>query len=370
MKKTPDVALISVSLTGGANLFDDTVARQWSWVSDALYSRLLGPFPYGKVKRVDIYDPVAEVLQIASIDADVVPTKQVIVANTRYGIVSGNPDSTYESFPIGATKVGFTSASVLSGNADTDRANVYRALVSRFNAYSGGNAKASEVAVIDYTSGGATGNATPVIGDVLTQTTSGATAKILKWTITSGSFGAGTAAGKAWLYDISDPVAMLLTPAKTWTYRTTSLLTQTDATGVKATGIALVDNAGYFTSNNARGGVNYVSVNGGFSTVGPIIDRGSSYSVGIGSDMLARMPRLDPTGQECVTGTLEYNFENKAIPDPAKTYTKFVVTYETQLEESLAATLVETESVAVCYVDFAASDIATLKSNIATYAAK
>src|SRR5664279_4993126 len=305
MKKRPNVALINVSLGGGANLYDDSTAQQWSWVNDAIYSRLLGPFPYGKVKRVDIYDPVAESTQIVSLDADVVPNKQVIVANTKYGLSSGNPEVSYESQAIGPLKVGYTSASVLSGNADTDRATVYRALISRFNAYSGGNATATEVGVIDYTSGGATGNATPVIGDSIKQTTSDVTAKILKWTVTSGSFAAGTAAGKMWLYDFSDASGFLITPSKTWTYRTTSLLTQTDATGVKATGIAFVDKAGYYTSDNARGGINYVNVNGGFNTVAPVVDRGGTYSMGIGSEMLANMPKLDPTGQDCVSGTLE-----------------------------------------------------------------
>ena len=369
MKKRPNVALINVSLTGGANLFDDTVAKQWAWVNDALKSRLLGPFPYGKVKRVDIYDPVAEVTQIVSVDAGVDGVKQVIAANTKYGLVSGNPDVDYESQAIGPLKVGYTSASVLSGNADTDRATVYRALISRFNAYSGGNATASEVAVFDYTAGGLTGLATPVIGQVVTQTTSGVTAKILKWTLTSGTFGAGTAAGKIWLYDISDPTAMTTTPVKTWTYGT-STFSGTDNTGVKATGIAFVDKAGYFTSDNARGGLNYFAVNGGFNTVGPVIDRAGAYSMGIGSEMLARMPVYEPTGQDAIRGTLEYDFENKAIPDPAKTYTKFVVTFEQGDEESLAATVVTTESQAICYVDYAASDLATLKTNIATYAAK
>ena len=320
---------------------------------------------------MDIYDPVAESTQIISVDADVSGTKQVIVANTKYGLVMGNPDVDYETQEKGQTKASYTSASVLSGNADTDRATVYRALISRINAYNGANAVASEVAVIDYTLGGATGFAAPVIGDVITQTTSGVTAKVLKFTVTGGAWTTpGTAAGKMWLYDISDPAALLLTPAKTWTYRTNSTLTQTDVTGLKATGIAIVDKAGYFTSDNARGGINYVSVNGGFSTVAPVIDRAGAYSMGIGSEMLARLPVFDPTGQDAVRGTLEYAFENNAVPDPAKTYTKFVVTFEQGDEESLAATLVTTESVAVCYVDFAAADLATLKSNIATYAAK
>jgi len=370
MKKRPNVALINVSLTGAANLFDDTVAKHWSWVNDAAKARLLGPFPYGKVKRVDIYDPVAEVLQIVSIDADVVPTKQVIVANTKYGIVSGHPDATYESFTAGPTKVGYTSASVLSGNADTDRATVYRALISRFNSYAGANAVAHEVAVIDYTLGGATGFDTPVIGDVVTQTTSGVTAKILKWTLASGTFAGGDAAGKMWLYDISSPAGLLLTPAKTWTYQTNNTVTQTNNTGILATGIAFVDKAGYYTSDNARGGLNYFNVTGGFSTVAPVIDRGAAYSLGIGTEMLARMPVFEPSGQDAIRGTLEYAFENNAIPDPAKTYVKFVVTYLQGDEESLAATIVETESVAVCYVDFLAADIGDLKTNIATYAGK
>lgn len=370
MKKRPNVALINVSLTGGANLWDDTVAKHWAWVNDAAKSRLLGPFPYGKVKRVDIYDPVAESLQIVSVDANVSGTKQVIVANTKYGLVLSNPDVDYETQPIGQTKASYTSASALSGNADTDRATVYRALVDKINAYAGANAVASEVAVIDYTLGGATGLDTPVIGDVITQTTSAVTAKILKWTLASGTFAGGDAAGKMWLYDISDPTALLLTPAKTWTYQTNNTLTQTITTGVKATGIAIVDKAGYFTSDNARGGINEMAVNGGFNTVAPIIDRAGAYPMGIGSEMLARLPKVDPTGQDCVTGTLEYDFENKAVPDPAKTYTKFVVTFEQGDEESLAATIVSTESVAVCYVDFAAADLETLKSNIATYAAK
>lgn len=366
MKKRPIAAIVNTSLTGGANLWDDTTAKHWGWVKDSNKTRLLGPYPYGKVKRVDIIDPVAETLQVVSIDCGT--TKETIVASTRYRIEIGNPEADYETQGQVPTKVAFTSAATLSGNADTDRANVYTQLVSRINAYGGSNCTAYNVYVTDYTSGGATGNATPVIMQSATQQTSSVTAKFLKWTVTSGTFGAGSAAGKVWFYDVSDMTACLTT-AVTWTYGTTTL-TQTNGTGVKNTGIAIVDNAGYFTSNLQRGGANFVGLTQGFKTVVATVEQSPVYSIGIGTDMLNQLAKFNYEKNDAISGSLEYVFEEGSLPVAGNTYTKFVVTYLRGDENALAGEPQEVEHQEVMYMNYAASDLSTLKSNIATYAAK
>ena len=66
-------------------------------------------------------------------------------------------------------------------------------------------------------------------------------------------------------YDISDEASWLET-AKTLTGGTSAIVvTVTNATTVHATGIVIIDLAGYFTSRIGRGGANYVTVKRGFT---------------------------------------------------------------------------------------------------------
>lgn len=368
MKKRPIVAILNAIEAGGANVITDATAREWSIVTlSTNMENLIGPIRYGKGVRVEYFDPLAETRQIVCIGAST--SKETIVASTRYRVEIGNSESSYESHRQEPAKFAYTASATLSGTAATDRAVVYRALRDKINAYGGANVTAYTLTSAAYTLGTSVGDAatTCIIGEIVTQETSTETAQVAYMTITSGTMAADNAAGVIYLFNLSAEATWLET-AKTLTcagtvagVSTNIVVTATNATTVHATGLAIRDTAGYFTSNIQRGGKNYVGVTQGFSTDTPVVTLAAVYAMGIGNDMIAQAPRFDVSKQDLIGGSLEYDFQNSSVPTAGYTYTKCVITTADGDEDSLGGTLESSEREQVLYVYYSDADLADFK---------
>ena len=368
MKKRPFVAILNSIEAGGAQVITNATSREWSVVTlSTNKENLIGPVPYGAGVRVEYFDPQAESRQLVIIGAST--TKETIVASTRYRVEIGNPENTYETTPNTPKVFAYTSSSTLSGTAATDRAVVYRALRDKINNYAGVHATAYTLTYAAFTLGTSTGDAATnfIVGETVTQETSGLTAKVAKCTITGGTFAGDNAAGHIWLYDLSAETGWLET-AKTLTaagtvagVSTNCVVTVTNATTVHATGLAIVDNAGYFTSALGRGGKSYVGLTQGFSTDTPVVAREAAYAMGIGSVMAALKPVFDDSKMNLIAGSLEYDFQAGTAVDTTKTYTKCVITTKGQSADN-DGMLIEGEREYILYVDYADADLANFKT--------
>ena len=349
------VAILDVVEAAAANIVSD--AFEWSIVKTSAGGvRLVGPFRVGKITRVETFVPVAEVRQIVNIGVDATP--EVITASTRYKIEIGNPDDKYESQRRGPAIHAYTSAASLTASAPTDRLNVYTALAAKINAYAGNNVTAYLLTVHDYTAGASTKDQDNyIIGEIVDQGTSSETARVAKCLITSGDFPTENAAGKIWVFDISDTAAWLDTAvalvARDGTGQSDCTVTQTASTQEDGQGIALEDDAGYFISNIARTGMNWVGATQGWTVSVAAIGLVGVYSMGIGATMIQLIPRYDHSKQDVISGFLEYELQNSDVFDAAKTYQKYVITIAEGDEDSMGATVEKSETQVILYFDYA-----------------
>lgn len=368
MTKRPFVAILNSIEAAGAQVITNATSREWSVVTlSTNKENLIGPVPYGAGVRVEYFDPQAEVRQLVTIGDST--TKETIVASTRYRIEIGNPEHTYETTPNTPKVFAYTSSATLSGTAATDRAVVYRALRDKINNYAGAHVTAYTLTYAAFTLGTSAGDAATnfIVGELVTQETSGLTARVAKCTITGGTFAADNAAGHIWLYNLSTETGWLET-AKTLTaagtvagVSTNCVVTVTNATTVHATGLAILDNAGYFTSALGRGGKSYVGLTQGFSTDSPTVVIEGKYAMGIGSVMAALKPVYDHSKQDLIAGSLEYDFQAGSVADTTKTYTKCVIVTKGHIDDNNGM-LVEGEREYILYVDFADADLADFKA--------
>ena len=346
MKKVPVVGLITTNENTAAQLIDDTTAQQYRFVQTAAgLVTVLGPIPYGKTKRVIVTDPQREVRQTVLLGG---ATVEVVAASNRYRVEIWNYEADYEGKQQGPQIYAYTSAAALSGNAYTDRTNVYTALVNKINAYAGNNVTAYGLTRAEYTLGTSAGDAATnfVVGEVVTQETSTLTAQVAACSISGGTFAADNAAGTIWLYNLSTYTGWLET-AKTLTAAGTAAATTltpattncvvavTNATTYHYQGIVVVDDAGYFTSTKSRGGINRVSLTAGFATATATAIIAGQYSIGIGTDMLALRPVFDIGNQAVIAGDMQYNFDNSAYPVAGQTYERIILEVEDGDEDAI-----------------------------------
>jgi len=356
MKKRTFAAIIPTLEAAGANVVDDTTGLYWSVMKASADADALMTFPYGKVTSYDYLASAAEVRQAVFFGA--LAAVETIVASTRYAIQIGNPEQDYESHRQHPIVHAYTSAATLSGTAATDRATVYNALIAKINAYAGNNVSATAVSLVAYTLGTSTGDAatTFIIGETVTQETSAITAKVANVTISSGTMAADDAAGNLWLYDISD-VSSWDAGTKTWTaagtvagVSTNIVVTGTAASQVHSTGLAIVDDAGYFTSKIGRGGANYVGIRSGFTTDTTVVGIAAVYAQGIGTTMLAQKPVFDHSKQDLVSGDLEYDFQDGDVAVAGATYRRYVIVYSDGDEDAMGGTQESALSEKILYV--------------------
>jgi hypothetical protein len=362
MKKRPLVAVLNTIESGSTkHVIKDTTLGQFGIVkTSANKELLLGLFKTATLKSIESFDPVAENQQVVLLGASA--TKETIVAETRYKVEIGNVHDEYETSKKELTKYAYTSPSVLTGDADSDRLNVYTALVSKINAYAGNNCTAYLIHEFDFTDGADTADSVPTVGATYTQETSGVTGILAAYTLSSGTFAGDDAAGTAWIYNTSDDPT---DEALDWTGETSITLTQTDETLILGTGLACVDDAGYFVSSINRTGQNAYYATQGFSANTQfVVAEAPVYAMGIGSVMAALQPSYDKSKQDAIDGRLEFELVDNASFDTSKTYRKYVFNWLDGGESALSGEREHSYSQVVLYADYASGNLGDLNTGI------
>jgi hypothetical protein len=383
MHKLAQVGIITTTENTYAQVIDDTTLSQYSIVQTSAGAvRILGPIPYGKTKRLITQTPQVEVQNTVLIGG---ATVEVIVAATRYRVEIWNPEADYERFTQGPLIYATVSATTLSGNAYTDRTNVYSALVTKINAYAGNNCTAYGLVKATYSGGTSSGDADTnfVVGETVTQETSTYTAKVAACTIDTGTFAGDNAAGTIWLYALSNET-LWLTTQKTLTAAghvaavsgisaatTNCVVTVTNATVYFNQGIVLVDDAGYFTSSKTRGGINRVGLTAGFATATATVIITGYYSVGVGTDMLAQRPVFDIGNQALIAGNIEFQASDGTLPVAGIYYKKYILEVEDGDENAVDQLRIAARKHYVLWFPTTTADyVSDLDSELATVVAK
>jgi len=147
-------------------------------------------------------------------------------------------------------------------------------------------------------------------------------------------------------------------------------LSGTDAP-VLGQGIAIEDDAGYFTSKLGRPGISWVGLTQGFTVATATVGLVGAYAMGIGSVMLALQPAYDPSKQDAISGDLEYDFTRGDLAVSTKTYAKIVITVRGGDEDALSGMGEALDYQISVYVDYVNSTyVATLLAAILVAAAK
>ncbi len=308
--------VLNTVAAAGANVNVDDIAAQYCICTNnaaPVLTPILPPIPYRKTRNLVFLNSQTEQVQYTLLDAQIT-NKETIVANQRYSIKIGNTDLRVFST---------TAPAVLSGNPFIDRANVYTILAARINAYARLGASAAVIHSVNFTAGAVEPN--PDI--VATQAISGVTARIVRISLTSGAWAASTAAGTAYISFASNDAAILGT-AIAWTWAGGGTLTQTIGTIVMTTGIAVRDEAGYFTSFRIRSGINYVHTVRGFVNRFEIT-RAGRYAIGIGSIMaLLGTMQYDHTRMNLLGGDIDFELIHSGAFDVTRTYRKYILDIE------------------------------------------
>ena len=227
----------------------------------------------------------------------------------------------------------YTAPAILSGTAATDRLNVYTVLVNKINADPTNNGIAYLMYKVAFTTGS---TALPQIGELVTQQTSGATAQIAAVEVTSGNFGANSAVGTIWLYNVTGTWSA---SSLTLTGGTSTAVVTTNAV-LTHTGLAFADDSGYFAASpSQRKGANSVQLTQGFATAkvdigqrtadttllvgatGILRGRKAIYCNGIGTEMITHIPAYHADKLDYVSGDAELILN--AAPVAGQTYTEF-----------------------------------------------
>lgn len=325
MKQSRKNVLNTVGASG-ANVYTNDDAKVIVVCADNTASpltALLEPIPYGSIESIMTEASQAEVPQLSIIGAST--SKETIIASHRYKVIIASFNASEDSHSHVDSVHSYTAPAVLSGTAATDRANVYTVLASKINSYAKNNAKASTLFQVAFTLGGSVGDADANFypGELVTQQSSGVTARVAKSVITSGTMAADNAAGTLWLYDVSNHEDFLATNRTlTAAGQSNCVVTQTNATLVKDVGIAVWDDAGYFTSSPERGGISAVYLDG-FEVDEVEVARAGKYSRGIGTAMLAQAPYYNRDKKDLVSGNPEYEFPTAVVA--GQTYTKVIL---------------------------------------------
>lgn len=370
VKRPISNVISTLAATGGNVKTDDTAAQYLICVDNAAdpLVPVLGPIPYGKTGRLSYVASQTEVRQMAIIGA-VASGNETIVAERRYRVEIGNNRLLYETAYAGNKVFSYTAPAVLSGDAATDRANVHTSLSNKINAYAGVDVAASPVHVFDYTLGGAVA---PTLGEVMTQETSGVTMLVVAYTLTSGTWAGSDAAGKIWVAFVSSEDDLLET-AKTLTGGTSgSVLTTTNATIVKATGLAVRDNAGYFISRKGREGISLVQATQGFSSTSFSVAVAGVYARGIGS-VYAQYGALqyDHSKLDAIEGDIEFELIRGGAFDITKKYRKYIIEVEDGDVDTLAFQSIATKTNYFLWVDESEStNLTNFNSALETAVAK
>jgi hypothetical protein len=332
MKEVIKKGVINTLAASGGNLKTDTVTGS-SWiVADNSADPLVPIIPLeikGKsVKDVVYITGAEEVRRFWEIG---LAAEETIVASTKYSIEIDYAQYKNESTRRGsAWKYGYTSAAALTGTASTDRYNVFTALNDKINNHTGNYVTSYLVHKVAFTGGTSVGDVTEtlVLGETATQATSGATGKVAKIQITSGTMAGDNAAGFLWLYDMTgtwsaSSLATTFSVSTSVTVTTAALMTE-------GQGLAIEDDANYWISTPGRGGASSVSLNASFTTASASITRDVTYAQGQGDHMLAQAPVYNYKKDDIISGDIEHTYNE--TPVSTKSYTMAIIKIEDRAE--------------------------------------
>jgi len=346
MKEHTRKCIINTLQAAGANILTDT---NFHYIVDdntsATPTHYSPPLQIGSIKSVTSLASQAEVVGIQTCGK----AEETILAGERYGISIDQIGLRAETGYKPPFKYAYTAPNPLSGNADTDRATVYNALVSKINAYAGNNVIAYACYRIAFTLG--SDQATGVIGSSTVsplaaitttnkirggtsgaQETSAVTANIAAIEITSGTIEGDDAVGNIWIYNVSD-IASWDAGVKyiEFTDGTEKLRVTTNAAPTAGQALVIVDDAGYYPArpNNNLRGPSAVQLYAGFTTSEVEELRTGLVSRGIGSRLDDDNPVFTPDGSDVISGTIENaNPYGDGAFNSAKTYTTFIMQWE------------------------------------------
>jgi hypothetical protein len=327
--------IINVAEAAGANVkvdaADGAFPGQTIVCLDAAVTppvEIISPIPKGVPVKGIKMNAQAEVRQHTLIGR----AQETIVASTRYRIELWNGKE-HEGERQSPFRFAFTSAAVLSGNAATDRVNVYTALQNKINAYGGAYATAYIVSSVAYTLGK---TAVPVVGETVTQETSGATAIIAAVVQATNDIDGADSTGVIYLCNLSGTWSAA---AKTLTGGTSTAVMTTNAVLTAGEGLLIIDDAGYYGPRpNGQRKLSEIQVTQGFTTAiveglastittltadGVATGLPGLYSFGIGTRMLQDVPTFFPGGYGLVDGEAEAQYN--VAPLAGTTYRCFII---------------------------------------------
>ena len=304
-----------------------------AYTIDATINNILPPIPTANVTKIVKTSAVAEVTQIGIIGVDT----EVILVDTRYKVMIGNPIDKYEGRTIKEPFVYAYTSPAASGGVAVDRLNVYSALNNKINNHLTNKVTSYLMYEVAFTGGTSAGDAALnfTIGETVTQETSGITAKVAGCWITGGTMAGDDAAGFVYLYDFS-AIASWDTGTKTLTGGTSALVvTGTAITTANAImGLVITDDAGYYPANpGSRKGPSWIGVGETFTVahvdVGVLtattnaiaLGRDGVVSEGIGTRMLTDVPAFTVDKQDYVSG--DPAFYTNEVPVAGTLYTRY-----------------------------------------------
>ena len=331
----------------GANqyVYHDTVDNKWVISQDATVASPVDLFPpihegQTLLAGVDVLTSQLETTALSLlIDDNFNGIPQVVSASTNYKIEFDWSTEKQETGLKGPRPYTYQSPVVLTGNAATDRLNMYTVLVAKINNDAYNNVSAQLVSLVAFTLGqdsggtGATGFATQVATNKVTygspglQSTSGATVNIAGCVITSGTIAGNDAAGYIYVYNLATAAwaATVETTVFTDALSSEAIVVTTNAALTTGQGLIVIDDAGYYPArpNPRRGATSVYAVKSSFTMARPSLVRVPLYGRGYGTRMLQDWPAYDLGGQNVVSG--DANFTVNALPVAGYTYTAFVI---------------------------------------------
>lgn len=265
------------------------------------------------------------------------PVTETIVANKRYKVEIIHNFETNEG---GKKAIGIYSTvapAVLSGNAATDRENIFTILKNKINAHDQNYGTAYLLRSVAFTGG--TGTATFTIGETVTQTTSGVTAKVAGYTVTSGTIDGDNAAGVIYLYDFSSESSWSAS-SLALTGGTSGVVVTTAAALTLGVGLVFRDDAGYYPLRPAtREGAPYLAASAGWEVLtawdapyqtltkdstGYHFGLPALYERGIGSSLAAGQPVFTPGHENIISGDAVLAMRSADF-NVAKNYTQYTL---------------------------------------------
>lgn len=351
MKEVIKKGVINTLAASGDNLYTDADHGEHMIVADNTADPLVPIIPFkikpNSVKSIN-YVAAAEEVRRAWVIG--VLNEETIVAGTKYSIEIDYAQYKRNSTRRGAAyKYGYTSPAVLSGDADTDRENVYTALKNKIEAHTGNFVEAKLLTKIEGLT--AAGNLDEVtVGATVMQTDN--TEAAADWTA-KVAYVQSTWSGTVDLYvydtdgtlDAATDKSLQVGDYVTGDGSTLEAISTNAAqTAVDGQGLFILDDAGYWiTPDQNRPGASSVILTNGFSTSVATISRDVTYAQGQGDVMLAMKPVYNYKSDDIISGDIEYTFNQDPIS--TKAYTLAIIELENRAEPTAGFDQVPTQNV-------------------------